>query len=81
MTNNALTTTNKAELASSLSASGSTAIDLMNSMDNLIKVGRFFVESGLMPPGINTASKAALIIWKGHELGIKPMQLFQVSTS
>lgn len=71
-TSTALATTENTTRA--LTNRGATALDLIDVMDDLLKVGRFFVESGMMPNGVNTASKAALIIWKGHELGIKPMQ-------
>ncbi len=72
MQTSALATTDTASRA--LATKGATALDLIDVMEDLLKVGRFFVESGMMPPGVNTASKAALIIWKGHELGIKPLQ-------
>lgn len=72
MTTTALATTENSSRA--LAARGATALDLIDVMEDLLKVGRFFVESGMMPPGVNTPSKAALIIWKGHELGIKPLQ-------
>jgi hypothetical protein len=72
MQTSALATTDNASRA--LATKGATALDLIDVMEDLLKVGRFFVESGMMPPGVNTASKAALIIWKGHELGIKPLQ-------
>lgn len=57
-----------------LSVGGKSAIDLMERRDALLSVGKFFVESGLMPSQVNTPSKAALIIWKGHELGLSPVQ-------
>jgi len=56
---------------------GTSALTLMDNMDKLMKVGEFMVRSGLMPSTVKSAANAALIIWTGHELGLKPMVSIQ----
>ena len=60
-----------------LKIEGTSALVLMDHMEKLIKVGQFMVSSGLMPSTVKSAANAALIIWTGHELGLKPMQSIQ----
>lgn len=40
------------------------------------ELGKMAVSSGLLPNGINTPEKAVIIMLKGRELGIPPMQAF-----
>ena len=56
---------------------GTSALTLMDNMEKLMKVGEFMLRSGLMPSTVKSASNVALIIWTGHELGLKPMQSIQ----
>ena len=41
---------------------------------------RAFLESGFLPRHIQTIAQAITISWKGHELGIPPLQAFSSIT-
>jgi hypothetical protein len=44
------------------------------SLDDLLKRGELLIKSGLAPAGIDSPAKAAIIMLKGQELGLQPMQ-------
>ncbi len=46
-------------------------------VSELLEMAAIAVKSGLLPRGVDTKEKAALIMLKGHELGITTMQSFE----
>ncbi len=48
--------------------------DLVVSIEDKLKEADTFVRSGLLPPSVNTPEKALVIIQKGRELNIPPME-------
>ena len=49
------------------------ALPTATDIANLLQVGDVLVKSGLLPQTIRTAEAAAVVVMKGHELGLPPM--------
>lgn len=45
-------------------------------LDDLLRVGTLLVKSGLAPESVKTAEQAAIVMLKGMELGLKPLESF-----
>ena len=50
--------------------------DLIQSLDDLLKVAGMLHKSGLLPGGVRTPEAAAAIILKGREIGMPAMESF-----